>query len=205
MTTITTPGFDLERAFARHRGELQGYCVRILGSTAEAEDAVQDTLVRGWRHIDRFEGRASLRSWLFRIATNVCHDMLRGKMRRADPMDLADGDLVAVDDDPADLAVERDAVRRAFVAALALLPPRQRAVVILCDVLRWDAAEVAALLDATPTAVHSMHQRARATLATSSTGRYDDHRADDATVARYVDAFEQYDIATLVGLLRAAA
>jgi len=205
MTTITTAGIDLDRAFARHRGELQGYCFRILGSTAEAEDAVQDTLVRGWRHIDRFEGRATLRSWLYRIATNVCNDMLRGRVRRADPTDFADEDLVTVDDDPAQLAVERDAVRRAFVAAIALLPPRQRAVVILRDVLRWDAAEVGALLDATPTAVHSMHQRARATLATNSADRCDDRRVDEATVARYVDAFEQYDIATLVGLLRVAA
>ena len=129
--TTTTLAADLDRAFERHRGELKGYCHRILGSASDAEDAVQDTLVRGWRHIDRFEGRASLRSWLYRIATNVCTDMLRGRQRQALPMDFADDEVVADKDDPAEITVERDAVRRAFVAALAALPPRQRAAVIL--------------------------------------------------------------------------
>ena len=201
MTTTTMPGLDLDRAFADYRGELRGYCARILGSASDADDAVQDTLVRGWRHIDRFEGRCTLRSWLYRIATNVCHDMLRGRHRHVSSIDLVEREVLVLDDDPADVAVERDAVRRAFVAALAQLPPRQRAVVILADVLRWEATEVAVLLDTTPTAVHSMHQRARATLAAGPTDRSHADAVDDALVARCVDAFEHYDMSTLVSLL----
>ena len=201
MTTTTMPRLDLDRAFAEYRGELRGYCARILGSASDADDAVQDTLVRGWRHIDRFEGRCSLRSWLYRIATNVCHDMLRVRHRHASSIDLVEREVLVLDDDPADVAVERDAVRRAFVAALAQLPPRQRVVVILADVLRWEATEVAVLLDTTPTAVHSMHQRARATLAAGPTDRSHGDAVDDALVARCVDAFEHYDMSTLVSLL----
>jgi RNA polymerase sigma-70 factor, ECF subfamily len=209
MTTTTIPRFDgqrldLDRAFAQYRGELKGHCARILGSASDADDAVQDTLVRGWRHIDRFEGRASLRSWLYRIATNVCHDMLRGRQRRVFATDLADGDVID-DADPADVAVERDAVRRAFVAAVVQLPPRQRVAMILCDVLRWEAAEVALLLETSPTAVHSLHQRARATLAARPTVQPRAGAADDELVARCVDAFAHYDMAALASLLRDAA
>src|ERR671934_2778339 len=164
MTTAASTQ-ELERQLEDHRRELTAYCYRLLGSPFEAEDAVQETLLRAWRNLDRFEGRSALRSWLYRIATNVCLDMLQGRERRARPMDLGparapveanlntlpevtwiepvpDG-LVVADGDPAEVAVARETVRLAFVAALQHLPPRQRAVLILCEVLRWKAAEVA--------------------------------------------------------------
>jgi RNA polymerase sigma-70 factor (ECF subfamily) len=205
--TTTTPVLDLNRALEQHRSELKGYCQRLLGSPADAEDAVQDTLVRGWRHIDRFEGRASLRSWLYRIATNVCHDMRRGRERRAVPV-AADEHEIAIDVDPADVVLEQDAVRRAFVVALRYLPARQRAVVLLQDVLRWEAIEVARLLGTTPAAVHSMHQRARASLARSATLGADGSDAagiDERALTRYVDAFQRHDVARLASLLCDAA
>src|ERR1700761_8151575 len=151
----------LERQFELHRSELTGYCYRMLGSPFEAEDAVQDTFLRAWRGFDRFEGRAALRSWLYRIATNVCLDMLNGRNRRARPMDFGPAatpdpanlnmlpevtwiepipmSLISTDEDPALLAETRDTIRLAFVAALQHLPARQRAVLILCEVLRWKA------------------------------------------------------------------
>src|SRR5215204_5594544 len=160
---------DLDQRLEQHRAELTGYCYRMLGSAFEAEDAAQETMVRAWRGFERFEGRAALRSWLYRIATNVCFDMLNGRERRARPMDLGparepivsnlntlpevtwiepvpDG-LVVPEGDPADVAVGRETIRLAFIAALQHLPPRQRAVLILCEVLRWQATEVAELLD----------------------------------------------------------
>ena len=172
---------ELERALEEHRRELTGYCYRMLASPFEAEDAVQETMLRAWRSQAGFEGRASLRSWLYRIATNVCLDMLGSKERRVRPMDLgparepvfenlnvpAEVTWVQPIPDPADAAVERDTIRLAFVAALQHLPPRQRAVLILCEVLRWQATEVAELLDTSVASVNSALQRARAGLSAS--------------------------------------
>jgi len=166
MATMSTSlGEDLEAALEAHRRELTGFCYRMLGAGSEAEDAVQETMVRAWRSIDGFEGRSSLRSWLYRIANNVCIDMLRSPQRRARPMDMgpstpvaevvlgegrppseyvqpvADGRVIATDGDPGDVAAARESIRLAFVAALQRLPARQRSALILCDVLRWHAAE----------------------------------------------------------------
>jgi RNA polymerase sigma-70 factor (ECF subfamily) len=219
---------EVELQLEQHRSELTGYCYRMLGSAFEAEDAVQETLVRAWRGFDRFEGRAALRSWLYRIATNVCLDMLNGRERRAMPMDLGpaqapiadnlntlpettwiqpipDG-LVALEGDPADVAVGRETIRLAFVAALQHLPPRQRAVLILCEVLRWKATEVAELIDTSVASVNSALQRARATLEASNVSAADTspsvEAADAELLARYVEAFERYDMDALTSLIR---
>ncbi len=220
---------DLDGAMAAHRRELTGYCYRMLGAGSEAEDAVQETFVRAWRAIDGFEGRSSLRSWLYRIATNVCVDMLRMPQRRARAMDMgpavaaadglgptlpdsawvqpiADAKVVDLGADPAEVAAARESIRLAFVAALQHLPARQRAVLILREVLRWPAAEVAELLDSSVASVNSALQRARATLATCDPTRVEplaDDPEQQALLDRYVDAFERYDMESLVALLRA--
>jgi RNA polymerase sigma-70 factor (ECF subfamily) len=214
---------DLEQ----HRRELTGYCYRMLGSVFDADDAVQDTMVRAWRGMDSFEGRSALRSWLYRIATNVCLDMLRGRQRRARPMDLGpssttdafagemrgenawvqpmpDARALLDDGDPAELAASRETVRLAFVTALQSLPPRQRAILILREVLAWHATEGAELLDTSVASVNSALQRARATLAARDpeASRPLTVPADQkALLARYVDAFERYDVSSLVSLL----
>ena len=211
----------------QHRRELTAYCYRMLGSPFEAEDAVQDTLLRAWRNLDRFEGRAALRSWLYRIATNVCLDMLNGRERRARPMDLGPArepveanlstlpeatwiepvpsGLVADAGDPADVAVSRETIRLAFVAALQHLPPRQRAVLILCEVLRWKATEAAELLETSVASVNSALQRARATLDASKASASDPapslDESDRELLARYVQAFERYDMEALTSLI----
>jgi RNA polymerase sigma-70 factor (ECF subfamily) len=219
-------GADLD--LERYRGELTGYCYRMLGSAFDADDAVQECMVRAWQSADRFEGRSSVRSWVYRIATNVCLDLLRSRRRRALPMDLsspvpsstppvetlpdhtwlepiADGDVMPLGADPAEQAVVRDTVRLAFVAALQHLPPRQRAVLILREVLCWSAADVAELLDTTVASVNSALQRARATLAERKVepggGREELDDAERDLLARYVQAFERYDIDRLVTLL----
>jgi RNA polymerase sigma-70 factor (ECF subfamily) len=220
-------GDDLDARLEAHRLELTGYCYRMLGGAFEAEDAVQETFIRAWRGIDRFEGRAKLRSWLYRIATNVCLDMRSARQRRARPVDLSpagtteqglgpalgeatwiepvpDDRALASGGDPADVAVARESIRLAFVAALQHLPPRQRAVLILREVLRWKAEEVAELLDTTTASVNSALQRARSTLASRDiTDRAPDPLDDDqrALLARYVAAFEQYDMDALTSLL----
>ena len=228
MTKAGTATADLELQLEQHRAELTAYCYRMLGSPFEAEDAVQETLIRAWRGIERFEGRAALRSWLYRIATNVCLDMLNGRERRARPMDLGpaqepiesnlntlpettwiqpvpDG-LVVPEGDPADVAVGRETIRLAFVAALQHLPPRQRAVLILCEVLRWKASEVAELLETSEASVNSALQRARTTLksrdvsAAETSASLDE--ADEELLARYVKAFENYDIDALTSLIK---
>jgi len=210
-----------------YRRELTGYCYRMLGSGFEADDAVQETMLRAWRAAEGFEGRSSVRSWLYRIATNICLDMLRGRQRRALPMDLgpasppvealfggwrpeeawispiADERVLPEHGDPAEVAVARDTIRLAFVTALQHLPARQRATLILCEVLRMPAAEAAATLGTSVPAVNSALQRARTTLAAlpeeQRPGPLD---ADQAgLLARFVDAFQRYDMEQLVTLL----
>src|SRR5712691_7496457 len=223
--TVAPDAVKFEDQFEQHRAELRAYCYRMLGSPFEAEDAVQETFIRAWRGLENFEGRAALRSWLYRIATNVSLDMLNGRERRARPMDLGparepvesnlntlpevtwiepmpDG-LVVAAGDPAEVAVSRETIRLAFVAALQHLPPRQRAVLILCEVLRWKAAEVAELLDTSVASVNSALQRARATLEASNVNieaPLSVDAADAELLARYVDAFERYDMDKLTAL-----
>ena len=209
-------GIDPDTESLQHlRGELAGYCYRMLGSPFEAEDAVQETMVRAWRGLDGFEGRAVLRTWVYRIATNVCIDMLRSSQRRARPMDLGPaGEPVAENlhvppevtwleplPDPADAAIERGTVRLAFVAALQHLSPRQRAVLILRDVLDWRAREVADLLETSVPAVDSALRRARATVGAVDRSAVAPTAVDPALLDRYVAAFEAYDIEALTDLL----
>ena len=194
------------------RRELTGYCTRLLGSAFEADDAVQETVLRAWTRRDSFEGRSSVHSWLYRIATNVCFDMLRRRNRRAFPLDLDglevlphDQDLQAEAADPADLVAEKDEIELALMVALQALPARQRAVLILREVLRWSAPEVADLLGTTVASVNSALQRARATLAArpaAATPRPVLTDVDRRAVADYVAAFERYDVASLVRLVQ---
>ncbi|MFD7028475.1 sigma-70 family RNA polymerase sigma factor [Streptomyces sp. NPDC059917] len=219
---------ELDSAMDRHRTELTGYCYRMLGSAFDAEDAVQDTYVRAWRSYDKFEGRSSLRSWLYRIATNVCLDLLAAGKKRARPMDLTapqhqasavlserpevtwlepvpDARVIPQTADPAELALAKESVRLAFVAALQHLPAKQRAVLILREVLAWKADEVATLLETSVASVNSALQRARATLAAGRirpSEAADPLDADQAKLLeRYLAAFEAYDIARLTTLL----
>ncbi|CAL9441388.1 sigma-70 family RNA polymerase sigma factor [Streptomyces werraensis] len=225
--TATT---DLDATLEQYRVELTGYCYRMLGSSFEAEDAVQDTMIRAWRSIDKFEGRSSLRSWLYRIATNVCLDMLSAGNKRARPMDLTESTPLAraalsprpdhtwlepmPDDrvlptpaDPAEAAVAKESVRLAFMAALQRLPAKQRAVLILREVLAWKASEVAELLGTSVASVNSALQRARATLAERREPGADAAVADPLDedqkklLDRYVAAFEGYDMSALTALL----
>lgn len=211
-----------------YRGELTGYCYRMLGSPFDAEDAVQDSFVRAWRNREQFEGRSAMRSWLFRIATNVCLDILKSKERRIRPIDLGPAkepvasnlntrpeatwlepipvQMLAPERDPAELVVERESIRLAFVAALQHLPAKQRAVLILREVLHWEASEVAQLLETSVASVNSALQRARATLASRNVSASDKaaplSESDRAMLERYVAAFERYDISALTALLR---
>jgi RNA polymerase sigma-70 factor, ECF subfamily len=214
--TLKPANDELEFRLEEHRRELTGYSYRMLGSPFEAEDALQETLIRAWRAYDRFEGRAALRSWLYRIATNVCFDMLNGRERRARPMDLGPAREPVLENlntlpevtwiqpipDPADVAVEHDTIRLAFVAALQHLPPRQRAALILCEVLHWQAAEAAELLDTSVASVNSALQRARAQLASTDLGAASSAPVDEKLLARYVEAFERYDIEALTSLIQ---
>ncbi len=218
---------SVETRLEQHRAEMTAHCYRMLGSAFEAEDAVQDTLVRAWRNLDRLDDPGRLRPWLYRIATNVCMDMLTGRERRARPMDLGpiggpegplapplpeitwispvpDARVIPTDGDPAELVAARENVRLAFVAALQHLPPRQRAILLLRDVVSLGAADVAALLDTSVASVNSALQRARATLA-------EKHVATDvlgpvsagqrALLDRYVRAFEAYDLDAFLALV----
>jgi RNA polymerase sigma-70 factor (ECF subfamily) len=221
-----TATVTVEDQLEQHRIELTAYCYRMLGSV-EAEDAVQETFIRAWRSFDSFEGRATLRSWLYRIATNVCLDLLKGRERRARPMDLGPAREPVVENlntlpevtwiepmpdsrllpegDPAEVTIARETIRLAFVAALQHLPPRQRAVLILCEVLHWKASEVAELLETSVASVNSALQRARATLEASNvsaaTTAPSVEETDAELLARYVDAFERYDMDALTALI----
>lgn len=228
VSALTVTHDELAARLEEHRAELNAYCYRMLASPFEAQDAVQETFIRAWRAFDRFEGRASLRSWMYRIATNVCLDMLRSTERRARPMDLGpasepalqhltespeatwvepapSGFLVGAQGDPAEIAAVRDSVRLAFVAALQHLPPRQRAALILCEVLQWKASEVAELLGATVASVNSALQRARRTMEASRPTATGPDLAlgltDRELLSRYVRAFEAYDIDALTALI----
>ncbi len=216
------------RELEQYRLELTGYCYRMLGSSVDAEDAVQETMIRAWRGMERFEGRAALRSWLYRIATNVCIDMLNSRKRRALPMDLGPAQapvienlntlpatewiqpvpdaLVVPEGDPAQVAEARESIRLALVAALQHLPPKQRAALILCEVLRWQASEVAELLETSVASVNSALQRARATLSAAdvsiTSAPAEPEEADKELLARYVQAFEAYDMDALTSLIQ---
>ena len=224
--TLSEPFLDIDE-FEAHRRELTGYCYRMLGSGAEAEDAVQETMLRAWQAADRFEGRSSVRTWLYRIATNVCTDMGRSPQRRARPIDLGparspdpvhltdvlpesswitpiqDSSVIDLGGDPADVVARRDTIRLAFVSALQQLPAAQRAALVLCDVFRWPAVDVAELLDTSPASVNSSLQRARTTLAQAPARTPTVPLSDDQQrlLTRYVDAFERYDMDALAALL----
>jgi len=218
---------DLGRVLDEHRVDLTGYCYRMLASPFEAEDAVQETLLRAWKAYDKFEGRAAMRTWLHRIATNVCLDMLRAKQHRARPMDMGPArepieanlrtlpevtwiepipdSLVATGPDPEQSAMAKESVRLAFVAALQHLPAKQRAALLLCEVMSWKAAEVAELLEMSVASVNSALQRGRATLKTGGldvgpTPVLDDAKRD--MLKRYVEAFERYDVTLLTRVIR---
>ncbi|HKW59229.1 MAG TPA: sigma-70 family RNA polymerase sigma factor [Candidatus Dormibacteraeota bacterium] len=227
MAQATITGAQAFGELDGYRAELTAYCYRMLGSPFDAEDAVQDAFVRAWRSRDQFEGRAAVRSWLYRIATNVCLDMLKSKERRTTPMDLGPArepvesslniptevswlepiplHLVAPERDPAEVAVANESIRLAFVRALQHLPARQRAVLILRDVLDWQASEVAELLSTSVASVNSALQRARGTLAKADGGEATPRPlsdADSAMLERYVAAFEAYDPKLLTALIR---
>ena len=227
-STLDRPPFeqDLEGL----RPAVTGYCYRMLGSGFEAEDATQETMLRAWRRSDTLQDRAALKSWLFRIATNVCLDQIEGSRRRARPVDLADpgsaetpvgaplpemtwvlpiadGQAADPEADPAQRIAEAESLRLAFVAALQHLPARQRVVLVLREVLRWSAKEVAEMLETSVASVNSALQRARATL--------DELALEDAEaparpsdedernlLEQYLEAFAEYDIDRIVALLR---
>src|SRR5215469_3751018 len=216
MPSVATAQPATAGELEQYRRELTGYCYRMLGSAFEAEDAVQETMLRAWRSLDRFEGRSALKSWLYKIATNVCLDSVAGRERRARPMDLGPAQEPLFENlaelpevtwitplpTPDELAEQRETLRLAFVAALQHLPPRQRAALILCEVLRWQASEAAELLETSVASVNSALQRARATLGAADTtapAELDDEAR--ALLERYVAAFEEYDIDRLTELL----
>ena len=215
-----------------YRTALTGHCYRMLGSAFDADDAVQETMVRAWRSLDRFEARASVKTWLYRIATNVCLDALSDRSRRARPIEegpvgtvnddldtrprthwlepIPDDRALPGDEDPLTLTVLKQSTRLAFVAALQHLPPRQRAALLLVEVLGMSAAETAESLEMSVAAVNSAVQRARATLASRNGLDGDGADAAEAELSeeqsdlleRYVDAFHRYDVENLVALLR---
>ncbi len=226
---MPSPDPEFARLADPHRRELLVHCYRMLGSFHDAEDLVQETYLRAWRAYDRFEHRASMRTWLYRIATRACLTALESKGRRVLPSGLGgasddwqirlDGRRYEVPwleplpdsavhddgDDPAAIAVRHETTRLAFVAALQQLPAKQRAVLVLREVLEWPAAEVAELLDTTVPAVNSALQRARAQLAGASPAEEEVVMTPDIdadVLDRFVTAFENADVALLTELLR---
>jgi RNA polymerase sigma-70 factor, ECF subfamily len=198
-------------ASGSHRAELFTYCQRMLGSRFEAEDAVQETLLRAWRASGRFEGRASLRTWLYRIATNVCLDALERSSRRPVPVPVPFDEIrepvIAPCPDPSERVLAGETARQAILSAVGVLPARQRAVLMLREVLSWPAAEVADLLGTTTAAVNSALQRAHASL--EAVHPEDTIEVRDAgereLVDRYAAAFADDDVDTLVALLSAGS
>ncbi|MDB4883006.1 MAG: polymerase sigma factor [Gemmatimonadetes bacterium] len=218
-----------------HRSALTGHCYRMLGSVVDAEDAVQEAMLRAWKSIDRFREQSSLKTWLYRIATNVCLDTLStAERQRIRPLEVSETPGVVREDmslpkrsrehwvepipdavalpteescDPAERVILRESIQLAFVAALQYLPPRQRAVLLLTQVLNWSAAETATALDMSVAAVNSALQRARATLDTRNPAVVPRALSAEQTrlVARYVDAFERYDVDALTTLLHEEA
>ncbi|WP_459970269.1 sigma-70 family RNA polymerase sigma factor [Nocardioides pyridinolyticus] len=225
MTTTSGPSEldDFPTLTQRYQRELLAHCYRMSGSVQEAEDLVQETFLRAWRAAGTFEGRSSVRTWLYRIATNVCLTNLEGRPRRPLPAGIGTPEAMAGDaletdheiawlepvPDAAVVVAERDSIRLAFVAALQHLPARQRAVLIMRDVLRWTAAEVAEALDTTTAAVNSALQRAHAQMAerglTEDTVCNELTPAQEQLLERYVDAFWRKDVASIVSLLTAEA
>lgn len=209
----------------QHRAALTGHCYRMMASAVDADDAVQETMVRAWRNLDRFDGRAALRTWLYRIATNVCLDMLEERSRRTRPMEAAprgtvetplstlprthwlepvpDAQAIPADADPSERLILQQSIRLAFVAALQHLPPRQRAALILAEVLGWSAAEISACLETSVPAINSALQRARATLAGKALAESQAPLTETQTklLDRYLEAFLRYDVDALVALL----
>ncbi|HET9592715.1 MAG TPA: sigma-70 family RNA polymerase sigma factor [Solirubrobacterales bacterium] len=227
---VETRTSSFEQDLERLRPALTGYCYRMLGSGFEAEDATQETMVRAWRRADTLAEPAAMKSWVFRIATNVCLDQIEGRKRRARPVDIAeigtaatpvgaplpeadwvlpiaDGQAVDHAADPAARIAERESLRLAFVAALQHLPARQRVVLVLREVLRWSAKEVAELLETSVASVNSALQRARETLdelaledaeAPARPSEEDERRL----LEQYLEAFAEYDVDRIVALLR---
>ena len=209
-----------------HRTALTGHCYRMLGSAFDAEDAVQEAMVRAWKALNRFDGRSSLRTWLYKIATNVCLDALSARARRARPVEegpvgtvddeletrprthwlepMPDARFLPSDADPFEQVALRQSTRLAFVAALQHLPPRQRAALLLSEVLGWSAQEVAASLEMSVAAVNSALQRARATLTAKNVSVAAEPLTDTQAelLEKYVDAFHDYDVDALVALMR---
>ncbi len=234
MNPIAVHDSVQDAALESHRPALTGHCYRMLGSIMDADDAVQETMLRAWRARDRFDGRASLGTWLYRIATNVCLDALADRAPRHRPIEtgpvgttedtlvemprthwlepIPDARAIPAEGDPHERAVLRESIRLAFVAALQKLPPRQRAALILTQVLNWSAAEVAECLDMSVAAVNSALQRARATLADARVDAQLSRKSPFSPVAlspeqqllvdRFVAAFEAYDVPALTALLR---
>lgn len=217
--------YSAGRQLEEHRAALTGHCYRMLGSAAEADDAVQETMLRAWRNLDSFEERSSLRTWLYRIATHVCLDMIDERKRRARPMDLRpvctteeplvvpsearwiepipDAAAIPADADPSEILALRQSIRLAYVAALQHLPPKQRAALLLAEILEWPVAEIAESLSTTVAAINSALQRARATLANKDLGAPARPLSEEqhGLVDRFVDAFQRYDMDALAAVL----